>query len=307
TLWHGGNVRISVPANIESMRILGYGIKVKSAFVLADGIEVGYEVPKLDLKVAVKSAENNILHYAGFNIMSTQASFALVISVPGGGRDLAIKTWNSLWVFWLLSLACDVDCFSLYTVTETGADYGIANHEITLTFGRVRSGTERRLTWARAHFNTFNELIDEQKFSTALRYHGNAHHLRDIGARIMLLWAGIECLLGVQGEQRSRVSLYSAILCGGSPSLRFKKLTEVKKAYDRRSQVVHGGSVKHEEMEASAEFAAQLLRGLLRKCLELGRVPTPDEIDQTAVRGGNLRKARPTAIASSPSPRAPSA
>ncbi len=99
----------------------------------------------------------------------------------------------------------------------------------------------------------------------------------------MLLWSGIEGLLGVDGELRRRIALHAAILFNGSLEEKTNHFHQIKKAYDFRSKVVHGGKIDTEKLSAEYRFASNLLRGLLSTCVILKRVPTARELDEAAL------------------------
>lgn len=99
----------------------------------------------------------------------------------------------------------------------------------------------------------------------------------------MLLWAGIEGLLSVDAELSRRLALYTALLFDGSPEEKANYFERVKKAYAIRSRAVHGAGLKKDKLEEGVREAGQILIGLIAKCVELGRIPSPSELDRLAV------------------------
>lgn len=118
-----------------------------------------------------------------------------------------------------------------------------------------------------------------------MKYFGNAHYLFDLEHKIMLLWAGIEGLFQVDAEQSRRIALYSAMLMGGNEQARSERFELVKKSYSLRSRVVHGASPTKDKLEAGYADATNLLADLLSRCVELGRVPSRDELDRASFSG----------------------
>jgi hypothetical protein len=116
-----------------------------------------------------------------------------------------------------------------------------------------------------------------------MRCFGNAHYLPDIDVRIMLLWAGIEGLLSVDAELSRRLAMYAALMIDATPDEKAEFFEEVKRAYSVRSQVVHGSKLKTDKLLRGYKSAARILIELLARCAELGRVPTPTELDRLAV------------------------
>lgn len=101
----------------------------------------------------------------------------------------------------------------------------------------------------------------------------------------MLLWAGIEGLVGVDAEITRRLALNAALLLEGDAEDKAKLFAAVKTAYKLRSKVVHGGGGDAEALHRGYEFASDLLARLLRRVVELGRVPDVAEYDRIAVAG----------------------
>ncbi len=72
------------------------------------------------------------------------------------------------------------------------------------------------------------------------------------------------------------------ILLDGTPEEKAAYFARVKKGYDLRSRVVHGGGAKPEALQQGFAAAGEVLITLLRKCVELERVPSAAELDERA-------------------------
>lgn len=101
----------------------------------------------------------------------------------------------------------------------------------------------------------------------------------------MLLWAGIEGLLQVEAEHNRRIALYSAILMKGDQQAKSDRFDLVKKSYSLRSRVVHGAKPTKDKLETGYAEATDLLADLLSRCVELGKVPSRDELDRSSFSG----------------------
>jgi hypothetical protein len=143
--------------------------------------------------------------------MAPMADFSLEIEAERSGEMLAAKTWNALWLFHLLALACRRPVIPLYTAARYGNPrFGLANRNLVIrALAPVTLATTLELDWARDHAGTFDAPTRVDRFSRAMRAYGNAHYLFDDDAKIMLLWAGIEGLLGLDAELRRRFSLHA--------------------------------------------------------------------------------------------------
>lgn len=64
---------------------------------------------------------------------------------------------------------------------------------------------------------------------------------------------------------------------------RRERFEQIKRAYDFRSKVVHGGRRDDTRLSSEHDFAAGLLSDLLARCVELGRVPSGKELDEAAL------------------------
>ena len=279
-------VNITAWKDAKSIRITGHGLQLNKAFDLTEGITVLPDVQPLnaaDLKQCDTSKER-----ASIETMHDIATFTIEVHDGQGGVQLANAGWASLWDFHLLSLASKAPCFILYSASagNAGITYSVANRNLILSpLAEVRELTVPELEWARAYRLAFRELIKDQQFSSAMRYFGNAHYLFDLEHRIMLLWAGIEGLLQVDAEHSRRIALYSAILMKGSEPEKSERFELVKKSYSLRSRVVHGAKPTKQKLDAGYEEATNLLADLLSRCVELGRVPTRNELDRRSFSG----------------------
>ncbi len=279
-------VNITAWKDAKSIRLTGHGLQLDKSFDLTEGITVLPDVQPLspaDLKKCDTSKER-----ASIETMHDIATFTIEVHEGKGGVQLANAGWASLWDFHLLSLASKAPCFILYSASagRAGITYSVANRNLILSpLAEVRELTVAELEWARAYRLAFRELIKDQQFSSAMRYFGNAHYLFDLEHRIMLLWAGIEGLLQVDAEHSRRIALYSAILMKGSELAKSERFELVKKSYSLRSRVVHGAKPTKQKLDAGYSEATNLLADLLSRCVELGRVPTRNELDRRSFSG----------------------
>jgi hypothetical protein len=216
--------------------------------------------------------------------MGGLSSFAIEVECTDA-KDLVIKAWNSLWLFGLMSLACAVPCQPLFAFSdEPDARYSLVNRNLVVRpHGDEKALEEAHVDWMRQHHANYDHLIGDDRFSAAMRAYNNAHYLFDADQQLMLIWAGIEGLLGIDGELRRRLALYAAILLEGSKEEKVQRFNETKSAYDFRSKVVHGASPDRDRMQAQSKFAAKLLAELLIRCVVLGRVPSARELDEAAL------------------------
>lgn len=272
---------VSVEAGAGTyVRIVGHGLTVANDFPLSSGITISPLTPGQELSIATTMGE---LHAStSILLMERIASFSLIIEDPAGGDALARKAWNALWLFSLLALASRSPCISLYSV-NADRKFTLANRNMVIRpLTQLNAIKEDQLLWAASSMERFDRLLADKRFQTSMRYYNNAHYLFDDDAKIMLLWAGIEGLLSVEAELSRRIALHAAILYDGDSSGKSAHFADVKKAYNIRSKVVHGTGADSTALSEAYSFASGLLIALLRKMVDLGRVPSASELDQLA-------------------------
>jgi hypothetical protein len=262
--------------------IAGYGMAVDRDFDLAPGISVSPEVIRQEDSFGGRTGRE-LQTMAAVLAMQRIANFSVVVSDQAGGEALAAKGWNALWVFSLLSLSCRAPVISLYSASnDILPKFSTANRNVFIRPLPIAHADEDQLAWAKDHYSAFDSLLPEGRFRSAQRYYNNSHYVVDDDARIMLLWAGIESLLDVDQELSRRIALHAAILFDGDPAAKAEQFRLIKRAYVTRSKVIHGNVSGNEELSDSADFAADLLLNLLRKVVELGRLPSGIELDEAA-------------------------
>lgn len=267
----------------SKVHIVGHGLTVTSDFELARGVAISAVTPMRQTSFA--SSVSRLSEDTALVVMERLADFSLVIGDQQGGELLAAKAWNSLWTFSLLALAIGAPVMPLYSYAR-GAGFAVANrHLFFKPLPSAVAATPENLRWAADHYERFGKLLTNKAFTSAQRYYNNAHYLPDDDARIMLLWAGIEGLVGVDAEITRRLALNAAILLEGSADDKAGIFAAVKAAYKLRSKVVHGGGGDAEALRRGYEYASDLLSRLLRRVVELGRVPDVAEYDRIAVKG----------------------
>lgn len=277
-------VRVGASGADRSVVLVGHGIRLQAPFRLTDDITI---LPD-PLRPSAEEAAAGCASFGDYAAVLSGveiASFCVEVRHDEGGDALAVKGWNALWMFHILSLAARAPCFPLYAVGgEDRRTFSSANRSAFIRpASEVVEVAEAKLEWAKHHLDAFDSLVGNQQFRAALLCFTNAHYLPDLDVRVMLLWAGIEGLLSVDAELNRRLALYAALLLDGTPEEKAQQFDFVKKAYSFRSRVVHGGRVDGHKLRDGYANSVSILVGLLARCVELGRVPTPDELDRAAV------------------------
>jgi hypothetical protein len=275
-------VGVIVGAEATKIYIAGYGMAVDQEFDLAPGVSVSPDVIRQEDSFGSRTGRE-FQTMAAVLAMQRIANFSVVVTDEAGGEALAAKGWNALWVFSLLSLCCRAPVISLYSASnDILPKFSSANPNVFIRPLPIAHATSEQLTWAKDHYSAFDSLLSEGRFRSAQRYYNNSHYVVDHDARIMLLWAGIESLLDVDQELSRRIALHAAILFDGNAAEKAEQFRLIKRAYVTRSKVIHGNISGNEGLGDAADFATDLLLNLLRKVVELGRLPNGAELDEAA-------------------------
>jgi hypothetical protein len=274
-------------ADTKSAYIAGHGISISEEFELTPGVIIRPNPPRFDSEDIADGCKT-LGEYASILAMMEFASFYFEIQDEAGGRELAVKAWNSLWLFHLLALACQSPCDSLYTWSGSkDVHFALATPHTAFRKAEISiDATRDQLDWARKSLRSFESLQKDETFTTSLLSYTNAHHLFGHRSRIMQLWSGIECLFKVSSEITRTLAMYSALLLEeGDADLRYEVFKEVRKDYGVRSKVVHGTSVSDKALVEAYFRASKLLARLLSRCVEVSHVPSIEELDRAALVG----------------------
>lgn len=274
-------VGVIVGKEATKVYIAGHGLAVTRNVELAPDVHLSPKVVRQEDSFGTTALEFQTM--AAVLAVQRVASFSIVVKDQTGGQTLAAKGWNALWIFNLLSLTCRTPIIPLYSASnDRPPKFSNANRNIFIKPLPIVEATDDQLAWARNHYSAFVNLLSEGRFRSAQSYYNNSHYVLDHDARIMLLWAGIESLLDVDQELSRRIALHAALLLDGDSTEKVEHFRRVKRAYGIRSKVVHGSNSGKEGLGEAASFAGDILIGLLRKVVELGRVPSGAELDETA-------------------------
>jgi hypothetical protein len=140
--------------------------------------------------------------------------------------------------------------------------------------------TLEHLQWATDNFEAMAKLGNVPKFRLALDCLTTHHHEASVRMAIASIWSGIEAILGFQSELRFRIAATIASFLYPRSPQRLEQYKAIKKLYDFRSRVVHGGPVDAAFLKAHLLSARQLLADMLCKIVELRHIPSDDEWEQ---------------------------
>lgn len=279
-------VAIGVRSDSSKVTMFSHGVTIPERFKIKEGVWLDPSVPALNLEAATAGSPG-FTDYAAAVYGADIASFILVVEHPDDGEALATEAWNALWLLHLLGIACRSPCTFLYAMSDGKKPLysAVGRSPFVKPVEQIHPATIEELTWARSHVEKFYLLLNVPEFNYGVRCFGNSVYLFDLDAQIMLLWAGIEGLLSVDSELSRRLALYAALIIDGTPDEKAEYFKTVREAYKIRSLAVHGGRTKttRERLAEGHRKATRILTDLLARCIELGRVPSPAELDFLAI------------------------
>lgn len=264
--------------------ILLSGIVVSDKIRLSDNVELQpADTSHLDFNTAIStcSRPDDIAVVAAF-IPRITSQFRIDAPTP---KELSVSAWNSSWDALLLSalfhteigfnLQSDVPAEEIGTGSSLRATslhmYGIANsksHELTTD----------ETKWISAHFKDARQLLENERFQTAVHCLASYRWHSMPRIKLAVLWAGIEGMFGASSEIRFRISLYIArFLHQGDSEKRKLVFNALKKLYNSRSAAVHGAKIKG-DIDVSVEESANILQKILMQCVVNKSMPNEDEL-----------------------------
>ena len=95
-----------------------------------------------------------------------------------------------------------------------------------------------------------------------------------------MLWSGIEAIFGINTELRFRLATMIAALLEPRGAARRSMYRRVKRLYNVRSRIVHGGKASDEEIAEHIVEVRALLSGLLCQFVEGRKIPSETDIEK---------------------------
>lgn len=212
----------------------------------------------------------------GILIATLRLTTAQLVVKADTAEELVAAVWNGQTDAFLLSALLNKEVYwSLQS--NMSAESFCANTRISIASPRlllpmeIADVNEDDCTWLEKHYETAQTLMEDRGFYLAANALWSYRINPRPSAQLAVLWAGIESLFGVQYELSFRVSLLISKLLDTGP----EGQRQAKKLYVARSKAVHEGSVKDSSVVSET---ADLLHGLILECVELGRVPSEQEL-----------------------------
>ncbi len=199
-------------------------------------------------------------------------------------KELATKTWNSVWDAILLSaifnceFGCNIQCNQPAEKFSKISELRITNYHLRGLVKDVYVLTETDAIWLAKYFSAAKSLLQQDIFMTAV--HSMSSYRWHSMPRIQLavLWSGIEALFKAESEISFRISLYiSKFLSENEKEMPEEIFKEVRSLYKARSSAVHGGRVKGESGEL-VKRSATLLNRIIRRCIVINALPNTESL-----------------------------
>ncbi|WP_316239659.1 HEPN domain-containing protein [Bradyrhizobium sp. SZCCHNR1015] len=131
--------------------------------------------------------------------------------------------------------------------------------------------------WISTHMDTGLRFTHDRIFQNAMQSLTSYHCIPYANACLLLAWSGLEALFRTEREISFRLALYiSNFLRKGSE--RETLFEQLRQGYNARSKAAHGASTKVADIHTHAEFARDILRECLLKCIETKAFPEPKHL-----------------------------
>lgn len=264
--------------------ILLSGIVVSENIRLSDYVELQpADTSHLDFSTAIStcSRPDDIAVVAAF-IPRITSQFRVVASTP---KELSTHAWNWSWNALLLSALFHTEIgFNLQSDVpaeeiSTGSKLRATNfHMYGITNTKSHKLTTDETKWIVAHFKDARQLLENERFQTAVHCLASYRWHSMPRIKLAVLWAGIEGMFGASSEIRFRISLYISRFLHRDDSEKRKLVFEaVKKLYNSRSAAVHGSKIKGDN-DVAVEESANILQKILLQCVTNKSMPIENEL-----------------------------
>jgi hypothetical protein len=168
----------------------------------------------------------------------------------------------------LASTSDDIVSIFPYEVSPRGLALSVVGSEISA----------ESIEWVRHNWLTAVRLAKESKeFRFAVDSLSLGQFVPNTGLIIVSLWSGLEALFSPSTtELRFRLSALIASFLEDSGEARAKRQKDISQLYDKRSAAAHG-KPSHQKDDLLKTF--ELLRHVLMKMIDMGKVPSKDELE----------------------------
>lgn len=274
------------------MGIIGIGYET---YLYINGISCNNEIPlrnnitlmpvntKLPLDKLVNVVKTDIdFSIANLSSKTLSSQFKIVAKNP---KELAILTWNAQWDCILLGaifnceVMCNLQCDKSVSEAQNATYVNVTNYKFHALLSQVYHISKADEGWLKKYYSTAIELMNNDIYRTAV--HSMASYKWHSMPRIQLaiIWSGIESLFNVSTEVSFRISLYIARFLSENDDISANKIFQsTKKLYNIRSSAVHGNRFKEDNIHLTVNDSALLLRQLIIKCAEIGKLPDTNNL-----------------------------
>lgn len=195
-------------------------------------------------------------------------------------KNLAIRSWNSVWDILLISAILNCEAISNMQCTQpieeitTESQLHVTNYHLHGLVNNPYTITKADATWLSEYFINARNLLDNNtSFSTAVHSLSTYRWHSMPRVQLAILWAGIESIFKINYELSFRLSLYIAKFLGENSKEDMQNIfDEAKSLYKARSSAVHGSKIKGQE-KVYVKKSASLLNKLIKKCIENNEMP----------------------------------
>lgn len=135
------------------------------------------------------------------------------------------------------------------------------------------------LKWVGENLLHFAQLLEIPNFRLAVESLATHQHQASDRMMVAMLWSGIEALFSIKAELTFRLSTFVATTLESPGAKRRDLYRRMKKLYSIRSKAVHGAKLSVQDIHKHVVEVRQILSRLLCAFIEIGKVPSEDEIE----------------------------
>ena len=135
------------------------------------------------------------------------------------------------------------------------------------------------LKWVGENLLQFAQLLEIPSFRLAVESMATHQHQANDRMMVAMLWSGIESLFSIQIELSFRLATFVATALESPGERRRDLYRRMKKLYGVRSKAVHGSKLSVQNIHEHVVEVRQILSRLLCSFIEIGKVPSEDEIE----------------------------
>lgn len=242
-------------------------------------------------KIMSDSLDNDLViglmqHYAGNHVIEHELVIeSELLDDPIPANELALNVIAGLRIQTETELFCPAACDCSWMALESADHHPcvaavVETAMYSHTIESPKAITDDDVDWLSEHLTSISDLSLEDRFAIGFNALTTYKHAADLRMMATQLWGGIEALVGAKYLGSYGLSLWAALYLQPR-GIECKTLRHaIRKLYDKRSDVVHGRSIKDDDLQKHVVEARRILGQLLAKVIEAGELPSDEHFHE---------------------------